>query len=195
MVEEILQELRRERIVFENSGGGVTFSGGEPYLQAAFLKNVLQCCTAEGIDTCIETTLFADWNDIEPTLPYLSHILCDVKHPDSDVHRKWTGVGNERILSNAKKIIQLHPDVTVRIPVIPGFNTTSQARDGFISFFGECKPSKIELLPYHIFGESKYALLHREYPGRNICRDEAANDSEKLCAALLHAGFSASVSK
>lgn len=193
--DSLLREIIRDRIVFEQSGGGVTFSGGEPLMQPVFLQEILGKCGAAGINTCIETTLYADWHVIEPLLPDLSHVLCDIKHPDGDEHRKWTGVDNQKIIENAARLLRMHPDVVVRIPVIPGFNTTPQAHEGFIKLFAELKPPRIELLPYHIYGESKYHLLKREYPGADIPQQATQNAEKALYSALQQAGFCVSVSR
>lgn len=193
--DSLLREILRDRIIFEQSGGGVTFSGGEPLLQADFLRQILKKCVAAGIDTCMETALHVDWCDIESVLPDLSHVLCDIKHPDSEIHREWTGVGNHIIIENAARLLRQHADVLVRIPVIPGFNTTPQAHSGFVKLFKELNVTKIELLPYHIYGESKYRLLKRDYPGADIPQQDTALAEKSLYDTLCQAGFCVFVSK
>lgn len=193
-VQNLIELLLRDRTVFSSSGGGVTFSGGEPFMQADFLAEVLQACKDVSLSTCIETTLFAPWETIEGCLPFLDYIFCDVKHTDSAAHKEWTGVPCELILENIRKLADTDRNIIFRIPVIPGCNTTPEATRGFVSFFSSLPPHPIELLPYHIYGERKYALLGRRYPGTEIPSDQSRSEAECLAGSLRASGFQVTIS-
>jgi len=193
-VSELVEILLRDRTVYESSGGGVTFSGGEPFLQTDFLREALTACKQAGLSTCIETTLFTSWKSIALCLPLLDHIFCDVKHTDPAVHEAWTGVSCRPILENLRKLAGTSQTVVFRIPVIPGFNTTPEAHQGFLELFASLPPRHIELLPYHIYGERKYILLRRTYPGADIPSGQGLSKAEELAAVLKGAGHQVSIS-
>lgn len=188
-ISELMDILERDHNVYETSGGGVTFSGGEPFMQPAFLKAALGACRSAGIHTCIETTMCAPWEVIEACLPQLDYMFCDIKETIPGKHKAWTGVSNERILENAVKAASLTDALTFRIPVIPGLNTSPQSREGFCRFFSSVPTHPVELLPYHNFGESKYHLLKRAYPGTGISADDALSEAQKLASDLRDAGI------
>lgn len=191
---ELVEEVLKDRTVFQSTCGGVTFSGGEPFAQPEFLHECLTLCKQAGLDTCIETTCYAPWKAIAACAPYIDHFLCDVKNPRSDRHQEFTGVPCEMILENVSLLIATQADVTVRIPVIPGFNTDQESISAFITFFRACQPQQIELLPYHSFGEKKYELLRRSYPGAAIPGEQAQDCAQELQQALQVAGFSVCIS-
>lgn len=193
-VSDLMQVLLRDQKVYESSGGGITFSGGEPLLQADFLVEALTACKQVGLSTCIETTLFSSWEQIARCLPLLDHIFCDVKHTDPAIHKAWTGVSCQPILENLRKLAETDRTVVFRIPVIPGFNTTPDAHQGFLALFASLPPHHIELLPYHIYGESKYRLLRRSYPGADVPSDQGRPEAEALAKILTAAGYEVSIS-
>lgn len=193
-VSDLLERLCRDRAVYDSSGGGVTFSGGEPLLQIDFLTQALAACKDSGLSTCIESTLFAPWEHIARCLPLLDYILCDVKHTDAAVHSAWTGVSCRPILENIRRLAESDRTVVFRIPVIPGFNTTPEAQQGFLALFASMPPHPIELLPYHIYGERKYQLLRRSYSGADIPAHQARPEAETLCSLLQSAGHNVSIS-
>ena len=119
---------------------------------------------------------------------------CDIKNPISDRHREFTGVPCEGILENTARLIASGADVTVRIPVIPGFNTDVESHRAFVSYFRRCGPKLIELLPYHVYGEKKYELLGRAYPGADIPAKQAQECAQALRRTLQEAGFQAGIS-
>ena len=163
-------------------------------MQADFLRQCLVLCKQAGMDTCLETTCYAPWETIYLCIPYVDHFLCDVKNPLSDRHRAFTGVPSEKILANVAQLITEKADVTVRIPVIPGCNTDQESESAFISYFYSCHPKQIELLPYHSYGEKKYELLRRAYPGADIPGEQAQSCAEALQHTLLEQGFSVRIS-
>ena len=192
--DDLLREVLRDRLVFENSGGGVTVSGGEPLMQPDFLEDFLKRLKENGIHTAMESTFYAPWETAERVLPFLDHIFCDIKHTDPEIHRLRTGVSCKPVLENAKRLARTGRSVTFRIPVIPGFNTGEEAAEGFSRFFRETGNVPVELLPYHIYGERKYHLLRREYPGENIPAEGARELAEGLAEMLRAGGHTVSVS-
>lgn len=193
-VQELMERILRDRTIYKASGGGVTFSGGEPLCQANFLWEMLSACKEAGIATCIETTLYASWHQIEPCIPLLDHIFCDVKHTDPVIHQAWTGVSCQPIIENIRRLVETDRTVVFRIPVIPGFNTTPEAHRGFLELFDSIPPHDIELLPYHIYGEGKYRMLKHAYLGADIPTEQARPAAEALARFLRNAGHTVSIS-
>ena len=137
------------------SGGGVTFTGGEPTCQFEELKKTLILLKEHGINTALETN--ATHSKLTSLLPYIDTLMMDFKHYDSDTHKKWTGLENEAVKKNFKEIAVTNRKFIVRIPVINGFNNSP---DGFIDFFKEHGNHNIsyEILPYHEYGKEKWTL-------------------------------------
>lgn len=193
-VQELMERILRDRTIYKTSGGGVTFSGGEPLCQANFLWEMLSACKEAGIATCIETTLYASWHQIEPCIPLLDHVFCDVKHTDPVIHQAWTSVSCQPIIENIRRLAETDRTVVFRIPVIPGFNTTPEAHRGFLELFDSIPPHDIELLPYHIYGEGKYRMLKHAYLGADIPTEQARPAAEALARFLRNAGHTVSIS-
>ena len=157
--EALLAELMKDKSYYTTSNGGVTFSGGEPLLQPAFLKTVLKMCKEAGIHTAIETAGNVNWETISRLLPYTDLFLYDIKAVDSEVHKRCTGVENNRILENARELMQHCPEkLLFRMPVVPGYNDSQVAA---AAAFTEGFP--LELLPYHRTGIGKYDALGIPY--------------------------------
>lgn len=158
----VVQEVLRDR-VFYGDGGGVTLTGGDPTTQPEFAEAILRLAKTAGISTAIETCGHAAWSVWERLLPHLDQILFDVKHLDSAVHRQFTGVGNELILSNLRQLVAHHAPITIRVPLIPGFNTSTENLRAIASFAREANFESLDLLPYHTYGKAKYAAMNRAY--------------------------------
>ncbi|MCL2421271.1 MAG: glycyl-radical enzyme activating protein [Defluviitaleaceae bacterium] len=165
-VAEVMSALERDRAYYRRSGGGVTLSGGEVLRQPNFARAILKAAKESGIHTAIESTALADYREIEKILPWLDMFLLDVKHMDSVKHKAFTGVGNDIILRNAERIAASgKTDLIIRVPVILGFNATVDEIKDIAQFAGSLNGvSELHLLPYHRFGEGKYAALGRKYP-------------------------------
>ena len=160
--EEVLSEILKDKDYYETSGGGVTFSGGECMLQIDFLAEILRSCKENGIHTAVDTAGNVPYGYFERIMPHTDIFLYDVKTLNCEKHRVFTGVGNELILSNLKKLLLAGKRVWVRIPVVTGFNATEDDIRSIRRFLTSCGvPEKIELLPYHALGEHKYAALGR----------------------------------
>ena len=163
-VEEVVSAVKRDRPFYDQSGGGVTFSGGECMCQVPFMKAVCKRLKEEGITTCIETAGFVSKDLYEEMLPYLDDILFDLKAMDDGVHKKNTGVSNRLILENLSWLLTQDVPVKVRIPVIPGVNNSEENMRAVAAFLKEqAKMPDIGLLPYHRLGVSKYEKLDMTY--------------------------------
>lgn len=162
-VDELLKEIVKDKSFYDSSGGGVTFSGGEPLMQPLFLKGMLKACKEAGIHTAIETTGMADREVLLEVASLLNLIYFDVKHMDDAVHKDITGVSNEKILANLTALAEIHDNIVVRIPVIPGINDSKENLRKTADYAAALSISLIELLPYHNLGEVKYGQLGREY--------------------------------
>ena len=162
-VDELLKEIMKDKSFYDSSGGGVTFSGGEPLMQSAFLKEILAACRENGVHTAIETTGMTDTDSLIETAALLDLIFYDVKHMDDETHRDITGVSNERIIANLAALAKAHDNIVVRIPVIPGINDSTENLRKTADYAASLNIPSIELLPYHNLGEVKYGQLGREY--------------------------------
>ena len=164
-VEEVMAKVERDMPYYRRSGGGLTLSGGEALCQTEFVKALLEEARERGINTAVETTACLPFDEmIKPLLPYIDHVLMDIKHTNSLKHEEFTGLRNELILQNARKIAEGGAHLVIRVPTIPGFNDTEEEiRD--IARFAASLPSvnEIHLLPYHRLGYDKYKGLDREY--------------------------------
>ncbi len=163
-VQQVMQELRKDATQYRRSGGGVTLSGGEPLFQHAFARELLKACQEQGWDTAIETTGYTSREIVRDVIPYVDHVLVDLKAIDPEVHRANTGVDNRIILENALVMAEM-TDTVVRVPVIPGVNDSPAAAKA-VGSFAKLMPGvdTVHLLPYHTYGENKYTLLGRTYP-------------------------------
>jgi pyruvate formate lyase activating enzyme len=161
--EAVLRELLKDKVFYENSGGGVTFSGGECMLQIDFLEEILKRCKQNGIHTAVDTAGHVPYESFERVIPYTDLFLYDVKCVDSETHKKYTGVGNERILENLGRLLDRGVPLWIRVPIVPTVNDTIEEMrriKAYTDRHGGCQ--KIELLPYHAMGEHKYIALGKE---------------------------------
>lgn len=174
-VDEVMREILKDKAFYDHSGGGVTFSGGECMLQIDFLEEILKVCKENGIHTAVDTAGHVPYEYFERILPYTNLFLYDVKCYDSEKHKKYTGVRNELILENLKRLLATDKSVWIRIPIIPTINDTEEELQGIKEYIFSCgKPAKFELLPYHAMGEHKYVAL-----GMNV-QTFSAPTSEKM---------------
>ena len=169
-VEEIIKKVEEDNAFYMRSGGGITLSGGEPLMQAKFAVKLLTAAKKEGLETAIETSGFAPWEKAKPVFEKLDYIQYDLKSMDTKKHKEYTGVPNQLILDNFRKLCAAFPEkqIMARTPVIPGFNDTVkeiQAIADFISEAAQGHPNiRYELLPFHAFGSAKYEYLGGKYP-------------------------------
>ncbi|HHX74931.1 MAG TPA: glycyl-radical enzyme activating protein [Firmicutes bacterium] len=160
-VAEVMHRLLRDKPFFDESGGGVTVSGGECLCQPGFTLELLKNCKAHGIHTAVDTTGFVKWETLASVLPYTDLFLYDLKCMDSALHKRVIGVPNELILDNAKKIAAAGGRLWIRIPVIPLFNDSEAHFLQYAAFLSALKSSleMVQLLPYHTMGLSKHERL------------------------------------
>ena len=168
-VEEAVEELMRDRVFFAR-GGGVTLTGGEPLMQSAFCAALLAALKAEGVHTAMETSLYAPWARIEPLLPHVDQLFCDLKHIQDAQHRRLTGVSNARILENLRRLLATDARVTVRTPMIPGATALAENVAGIARFLSGCRADvSYELLNYNPLAPAKYPMLGMRYlPGDEL---------------------------
>lgn len=163
-VNEVMLEIEKDIIFYDESGGGVTFSGGEPLSQPEFLKAMLAVCKAKEIHTVVETTGFAKYAILQEIAALSDMFLYDVKIMDDKKHKNYTGVSNKLILENIIKLTSVHDNIIVRIPIIPGVNDDEENIDATGKFLlGLPKIEKVHLLPYHNAGAIKYPRLGKDY--------------------------------
>lgn len=160
---ELMKEIKKDEIFYEESGGGVTFSGGEPLIQSAFLKEILPLCKNREIHTAIDTCGFASWENIEQILDNIDLFLYDLKLMDDKKHIKYTGVSNKIILENLKKLSNLEKRIFIRIPIISGINDDYENIKNSAEFLSKLNIEQVNLLPYHKMGMEKYKRINKEY--------------------------------
>ncbi|MFA8300805.1 MAG: glycyl-radical enzyme activating protein [Hyphomicrobiales bacterium] len=163
-IEELMIELRKDILLYEESNGGVTFSGGEPLMQLAFLKEILIQCKKENIHTAIDTSGYCPENYLEEIMPFTDLFLYDLKTTNSYIHKKHTGVSNDIILKNLKFLDENNANIEIRIPIIPDINTDTNTINDIIKLISKLKTKpEISLLPFHLLGKEKFKLINKEY--------------------------------
>ena len=162
-IEEVIKEVEKDLVFYEESGGGVTFSGGEPMGQFEFLEGLLNGCREKKIHTAVDTSGHISWRCLKKISPKVDLFLYDLKIMDSKKHQEYTGVSNEIILENLKKLSSVHNNIFIRFPVIPGINDDSQNIKETGEFLSSLKIAQVNLLPYHYIGIDKYRRLGRTY--------------------------------
>lgn len=168
-VEEVFQEIIQDEAFYENSGGGVTVSGGEPLIQDKFVYELLKLCKMNGIHTAIETNMAVDWERIKKVLSVTDLVMADIKIMDENAHIQATGMTNKQLLENIKKIGSLGKDLIVRTPIIPGFNATVKDISAIAKFLSNVLGLKYyELIPYHPLGNDKAKGLNINIKNQNI---------------------------
>ena len=183
-VDKIMHTIIKDKNLFITSGGGITFSGGEPLLQPDFVAEAMKRCKAEGIQTAIESAVCVPWENIEKILPYCDYFICDLKSVDTDKHKNATGAGNEKIIENLKRLSQTGKLKEVKTPIIPHFNDTKEEiikiRDIIRSLDGDVKHT---LLPFHNICESKYASQGRVFKAAGL-EEPSKEKMEELNSVL-----------
>lgn len=163
-VEDVMAALEREIAFYDESHGGVTFSGGEPLWQPDFLFELLQACKSREIHTALDTSGCAAWATLDRVRPFVDLFLYDLKLTDDDKHREYTGVSNRSILSNLQALSAGGHNVIIRVPIIPGINDDDETVQQLGAFAGALPHVQgVDLLPYHHIAIDKYLRLNKPY--------------------------------
>ncbi len=171
-LDAIVKEAVADRLFFENSGGGVTISGGDPLFFPEFTLELARRLKDEKVHVGIETSCFQKWEKTEPLLPYIDLFLVDIKTLDPIKHKEIIGWPLEPILENIERLIESNANVRIHIPIIPDFNDSEDDFNAFIQYLSKFADRLVgvDILPYHVYGERKYDFLGRgdTYNYKNI---------------------------
>jgi pyruvate formate lyase activating enzyme len=167
-VEDIMREVSKDVPFYQNSGGGVTLSGGEPLAQPGFCKKLLERCKKDYIHTALDTSGYADWAIFKELIKFTDLVLYDLKLMDPSEHKKFTGVDNELILKNLEKIVEENVPVIIRIPLIPKYTANKDNIEAIKKFITKLKIEEVDLLPYNPLAEHKYEILGRNYALKDL---------------------------
>lgn len=189
-VEEVLRVCLQDQPFYEDSGGGVTLSGGEALTWPAFCEELLCALRDQGIDTCIETEAHVPTETFQRIAALLDHMLVDLKHVDATKLRAHTAGQAELMLGNLRWAIANHPDVLPRTPVIPGFNDGIEDARAMARWLRGAGATRVQLLPFHNYGEGKYALLNMPY-GLHGTKNLHPEDLEEYRQIYLDEGIEA----
>jgi pyruvate formate lyase activating enzyme len=159
-VAEVMAEIRKDVVFYDQSGGGATFSGGEPLMQPEFLLALLEACRAEGIHTAVDTTCHAPPEVVRRVAETANLFLCDIKHMNSELHRQQTGTGNDRVLANIRMLAEAGRKIFIRVPIIPGFNSDRTNIEQTAQFIQSLRTvRRVDILPYNRGGLEKAPRL------------------------------------
>ncbi|HBQ8470504.1 TPA: glycyl-radical enzyme activating protein [Klebsiella pneumoniae] len=163
-VEEIMATVLRDKPFYDRSGGGITLSGGEPFMNPTLAQALFEASHQAGIHTAVETCMHVPWKYIEPALPFVDLFLADLKHVDEAVFLQWTDGSARRVLDNLQRLAQAGKKMIIRVPLIQGFNASEADIAAITDFAADrLQVSEIHYLPYHTLGMNKYQLLSQPY--------------------------------
>jgi pyruvate formate lyase activating enzyme len=167
-LKEVLEEIDKDSIFYDESHGGVTASGGEPLLQLDFLNALLKECKDRNIHTAVDTCGYASRDAIDKISDKVDLFLYDIKIMDEKKHIKYTGVSNGPILENLKRLAENGSNIQIRFPIIPGINDDKENVTETAEFVASCRITNVSLLPYHRAGIEKYRSLSRSYKLKKV---------------------------
>lgn len=186
-VEEVVSEIAKDRPFYDNSGGGVTFSGGECLLQKDFLMEVLIQCKILGLHTTIDTAGNVPWETFKEILPFADLFLYDIKSADEQRHKEVTGVGSRQILSNLKSLAQENANIIIRVPIIPNINDSVEEIEKIAHIVKKLdKVYPVELLPFHNLAAEKYKSIGLEYKARMFSKPSNALMESLISTFRMH---------
>lgn len=164
-VKELMVEILQDKVFFDESEGGVTFSGGEPLMQHKDLIDILKLCGENGLHRTIDTSGYASEKVISEVAEHSDLFLYDLKNMDPSKHKEFTGVDNCVILENADTLLNLGKEVIFRVPLVPGINDSEEELKSYVKFFEKRadRVKEVHILPYHKIGSDKYRRLDMEY--------------------------------
>jgi pyruvate formate lyase activating enzyme len=190
---ELVKSLLRDRIFFDESGGGVTFSGGEPLLQAPFVIEAMRLLRTEGVHTALDTCGFVDWQELAEAASHAALVLYDLKLMDEARHRAATGVSNAIILQNLKALAEIHPAIWIRIPIIPGINSDRANLAATAEFLGPLAGIRqVDLLPFHPLGEAKAVRVDTNNQLQDL-QTPSSEDLEAMAALFRAKGLATTI--
>lgn len=179
-IDNLMNEIEKDKMFYEESGGGVTLSGGEVMTQdMSYILQILKKCKRLGYSVNIDTCGHAPLENFEKVLPYVDTFLYDIKHMEDDIHKELTGQSNELVLSNLIFLSEKNAKLNIRMPLVAGINDSDEHMDKVIDFLKSISVTQINLLPYHNTGKSKYKNIDMIYPG-----DDYAPPSQERLEAL-----------
>ena len=189
-VDEVMREINKERIFMEESGGGVTFSGGEPLWQTDFLEDLLLACKREGLHTVLDTTGHTSRQNIRKIMDLTDLFLYDLKLMDDSKHVKYTGVSNRYILENLEFLAARNKRIYIRFPVIPTINDDEENINRTLRLLGSMAKAveEVDLLPYHAMAAHKYEKFHMKYRMAGV-PEPGEQEMEQLKERFEEAGF------
>ena len=194
-VGEVMEEVLRDRIFYDNSGGGVTLSGGEPLAQPEFTRALLEAARDEGVHTALDTSGYSPWRVLERVLEFTDLVLYDLKQMDSEAHRALTGVTNDLIIENLRRLDGHGLPIWIRIPLIPGRSDGDPNLHAIGELLSELtNVERVEILGYHRLAESKYERAGMEYTLKGL-KPPTAEETESSKQILLVHGLSERVVK
>lgn len=192
-VEDLMPEILKDRVFYEVSDGGVTFSGGEPLMQKDFLKAMLESCQLENLHTAVDTSGYASWEVFKIIIPLVDLFLYDLKFIDNQKHQDFTGVSNRIILENLEKLSNEHTTIFIRIPLIPGITDTDENLQQLANFLYQISSfRRIDLLPYNPMGEQKYQKLNKPQKLINL-KTQSRKDLERMKMIFLNRNFEVTI--
>ncbi len=191
-VAQVLAEVERDLAFYDESGGGVTFSGGEPLLQRGFLLELLCACKEKEIHTTVDTCGYVTWHTFDTIRPYVDLFLYDLKLMDKARHEKYTGVSNRLILENLRALTGRGHQVIVRVPVIPGITDDDENIHQIGRFAASLPVLRLDLLPYHNIAAGKYGRLNRDYALTEVQPPTVAH-MEQIAETLRGLGLSVKI--
>jgi pyruvate formate lyase activating enzyme len=188
-VPDLMREIERDTVFYDQSGGGVTISGGEPLMQPRFLQALLEACKRQEIHTALDTCGFTPWETLDGIRDYVDLFLYDLKPMDEEQHCRFTGVSNQVILGNLQALSRLGHDIILRVPVIPGMTTSDENIQQLAAFAAELPHLlHIDLLPYHNIAADKYERLGKEYATLGI-DPPSQEDLDRIQCRLVEQGL------
>ncbi|MDR0732248.1 MAG: glycyl-radical enzyme activating protein [Treponema sp.] len=195
-VDQVIKQVLMDAVFYKNSGGGMTCSGGEPLVQSDFISALFSAARENGVHTALDTAGNVDFSAFEKTLPWTDLVLFDFKAADPGLHEQGTGSGNERILANLERLAgteDFHIPVWIRIPVIPGFNNTRENMQKTAAFLKNLvQVRRLDLLPYHQLGASKYEGLGINYGHKDLTPPDKS-EMKALAAVFADAHYTVEV--
>ncbi len=169
VAKEVMNEVSKDRVFYEESEGGITFSGGEPLLQPVFLSSLLSLCKEEGFHTALDTSGYAPKDIFEEIIDNVDLFLYDLKLLNEEEHIKYTGVSLDLILANLRYLCKKKKEIIIRIPIVPSITDSSENINQIGSFVSKLNCiSRVDILPFNKMGEAKYRRLEKPYMLNNI---------------------------